>query len=223
MAPTGRSACRNGRPTFFTRRFRLDPSRVTTIPNGTSLPELVAPPEPSGSTVICSVGRLERYKGHHRVIKALPHLRDVIPDIKLRIVGRGPYEDRLRLLAIEYGVADAVEFVFVPADERAELTRLLQEAALVVLLSEYESHGMAAHEALSLGRRVLVLDRAALAELASEPNVWAVPDTASSGVLADAIYHVLLQPSSASNRTNLPHWDDIADRLEALYHDVLRR
>jgi glycosyltransferase involved in cell wall biosynthesis len=43
-----------------------------------------------------SCGRLERYKGHHRVIEALPLVQQTVPDATLHILGSGPYEKELR-------------------------------------------------------------------------------------------------------------------------------
>ena len=51
-----------------------------------------------------SSGRLERYKGHHRAIEALPLLRSTHPDAHLVILGGGPYEAELRALAERLGV-----------------------------------------------------------------------------------------------------------------------
>jgi len=42
--------------------------------------------------LIVSGGRLERYKGHHRAIAALPELIRRVPDARLYVVGTGPYE-----------------------------------------------------------------------------------------------------------------------------------
>ena len=61
----------------LSEQARLRSKPVTVIRNGGTLP-----PTPAGTAVvpgrIVSSGRLERYKGHHRVIEALPHvMRDV--------------------------------------------------------------------------------------------------------------------------------------------------
>ena len=45
--------------------------------------------------LIVSVGRLEHYKGHHRVIAALPHVQSRhYPSARLLILGSGPYRGR---------------------------------------------------------------------------------------------------------------------------------
>ena len=56
-------------------------------------------------TLVLSIGRLERYKGHHLAIKALVPLRVRIPGARLLVLGSGPYETELRTLARNLGVA----------------------------------------------------------------------------------------------------------------------
>jgi phosphatidylinositol alpha-1,6-mannosyltransferase len=58
-------------------------------------------------TVVC-VSRLWPRKGQDMLIRALPAIRRRVPDAALLLVGGGPYEDRLRTLATQAGVADDV-------------------------------------------------------------------------------------------------------------------
>ena len=81
----------------FARRLRIEPQRIRLIRNGAEpLPvDEDAQPVVTGSPLICSVGRLERYKGHHRLVAAMPALLEMAPDARLVIVGRGSYERQL--------------------------------------------------------------------------------------------------------------------------------
>src|SRR6185312_2251992 len=112
------------------------------IPNGADLSE---PPHNLTGTcsvpLITSVGRLERYKGHHRVIEALPYIRARRPEARLRILGRGPYEPQLRRLADRLNVARHVEIGALPPSDRSAIAGVLAESSVVVLLSDYESQG----------------------------------------------------------------------------------
>jgi hypothetical protein len=67
--------------------------------------EEVEGPDLEAQTLIISVGRLERYKGHQRLIRALPKLREWRANVRLLIVGVGPYEVALWALAKKMGVA----------------------------------------------------------------------------------------------------------------------
>ena len=155
----------------------LGTGTVTLIRNGGSLPALrsARPPEPG---LVISAGRLERYKGHHRLIEALPHLVERRPEARVEILGSGPYEAELRALAERLGVADRVTIRFVPPVDRAEMAESLARAEVVTLLSDYEAHPVAVMEALTAGRPVVVARTSGLTEMADMG--WAV------GVHADA-------------------------------------
>ncbi|MEO7966673.1 MAG: glycosyltransferase family 4 protein [Gemmatimonadaceae bacterium] len=60
--------------------------------------------------VIACVSRLVARKGQDMLIRALPEVARAIPNAKLLIVGSGPYDARLRAMAIEEKVADRVVF-----------------------------------------------------------------------------------------------------------------
>ena len=103
-------------------------------------------------TLIISLGRLERYKGHQHMINALPKIREQRPDARLLILGAGSYASSLRKLAQKAGVAEHIEIRAIPAGDRQAMAETLFQASLVALMSEYEAHPVAVMEALSLQR-----------------------------------------------------------------------
>lgn len=205
----------------YGRVLGLPAERFLLIPNGTDLPDVA--PRPSsrtkGGTLIASVGRLERYKGHHRVIEALPDVLRARPDARLWIAGSGPYEPALRRLADRLGIGDRVEIAAV-ADRDAMSVRL-GRADLVVLMSDFETHPLAALEALALGRPLLVADGSGLGELAERRLARAVSPRQGPGALATAILHELESPLEPIGVT-LPSWEECAEALLALYDRTAR-
>jgi phosphatidyl-myo-inositol dimannoside synthase len=67
--------------------------------------------------IILSVGNLVERKGHDMVIKALPLIRKVKPDVTYLIVGNGPYKKHLEWLASSLGVQEKVIFAGRVSDE----------------------------------------------------------------------------------------------------------
>ncbi|MCA1824972.1 MAG: glycosyltransferase family 4 protein [Mycobacteriales bacterium] len=63
-----------------------------------------------GRPVVVCVSRLVPRKGQDVLLRALPAVRDAVPDATLLLVGGGPDMPRLQRLAVESGVADAVRF-----------------------------------------------------------------------------------------------------------------
>jgi glycosyltransferase involved in cell wall biosynthesis len=207
---------------FFRRRLHLPAERFETITNGVSAHFLEVDSELLGQrTAICSVGRLERYKGHQRVIAALPEVRRHIPDVVLHIVGDGPYRRALTRLADRLGVGDIVHFSVIDPRERQQMADLFRSARLITLLSNYESQGVVGLEAIAVGRSLLVAEGTALAELGQYGDVSVIPPHVDASALGWLIARKI-QQDLLPTRNLVPIWEETVDRLTAVYEDVLR-
>ncbi|WP_439923015.1 glycosyltransferase family 4 protein [Nitrobacter sp. JJSN] len=203
---------------FFSARMGVPRERFAVIPNGAAMPT------PSSNVtvdpnLIVSSGRLERYKGHHRAIAAMPDLIRRVPDARLHIAGAGPYERALRTLVESLGLEKRVTIAAVPASERQKLADLLASAGLFVLFSDYEAHPVAVMEALSLRRPVLVSDTSGLGELATKGLCRAIPLDAGPKEIATAMADELEIRRQVPDLA-LPDWDDCAQALSKVYDDV---
>lgn len=208
---------------FYPDLLRLSSQHFVLIPNGGTLPQVEKTQiETKDETLIVSIGRLERYKGHHRVIAALPMVLKEYPNAHLRILGNGPYEEPLRKLAQNLGVADRVEIKAIPASERQEMASLLSRAALVTLLSEFEGHPISIMEALALGRPVLTSDHPGLQEFTDKGLARSVPLKSTNEEVAKGILNQLYSPLIPANIV-LPTWDDCATNLLDLYATIVAR
>ncbi len=169
----------------------------------------------SGSPLICSVGRLERYKGHHRLIAAMPALLTMTSGAQLAVVGRGAYERQLRRLAVRLGVEHAVTFTAFDSADRTGLGSLIRSSDVVALLSEYEAHPVALMEALALGRRVVVAATSGLTELAQVGTVTTVPLDTHPAALAAVLARVAEGPEALASEFRT--WDDCATDVLRVY------
>lgn len=207
---------------LFSRRMRLPRARFAVIPNGACMPRVTNSKALGKSHLIVSIGRLERYKGHHRVIEAFPELLRRVPDAKLRVLGEGPYEQPLRRLVQKLGLGQSVSVGGIPPGERGRLADVLSSAGLVVLLSEYEAHPVAVMEALALRRPVLVSDTSGLRELALKGLCRSVPLDIGKSDLAGAIADELGSEREML-QTSIPDWDCCVDKLVGVYEGVVNR
>jgi glycosyltransferase involved in cell wall biosynthesis len=209
---------------YFQQVLHLPAQRFSVIPNGAALPSL--PPgavKASTHPLIISVGRLVRYKGHQRLITALPKIREQRPDARLLILGAGPYETTLRELVHTVGVAEYVEIRAVPASDRQGMAELLSQATVVALLSEYEAHPIAVMEALALQRPVLVTNTSGLREIAEQGLARAIPLESTPEEVARAVLQQIEEPLVPSAHLVLPTWDDCARQLQSIYMLSSRR
>lgn len=194
---------------------------ITVIRNGGSLPPLreAVPPERG---LVLSVGRLERYKGHHKAIEALPHLLATVPEARVEILGSGPYEAELHALAERLGVADRVTVRFIPPQDRALMGECIARAGVVTLLSDYEAHPVAVMEALTAGRPVVVSRTSGLTELADLGWAVGVAPDATPEQTARAIERQLDRPV-LPDPTELPTWETCVAGVTNTYDAIIAR
>jgi glycosyltransferase involved in cell wall biosynthesis len=207
----------------FMRRLGLPRSRIRLIRNGAAaFPESDGEPAAvAGSPLIISIGRLERYKGHHRVLQAMPEVLRCEPEARLAIVGTGPYEGTLRSTAARLGIDRAVSFAAFGSNERSALGSLVRSSDVVALLSDYEAHPVAIMEALGTGVRAVVAATSGLSELAR--NGWAVsvPRDATPRAIARTLLAEAAREDAMVFDPPLPTWDGCVDSLVALYREVV--
>jgi glycosyltransferase involved in cell wall biosynthesis len=206
---------------FFSAVMGVPRERFSVIPNGGELPAAIMPDSAEGGPLIVSIGRLERYKGHHRLIEALPLLLRHVPDARIRILGEGPYRPKLEALTRRLGLEQQVSIGGFPPAERARLAGVLASAAVVTLLSDYEAHPVAVMEALALGRRVLVTACTGFSEMIDGDAVAAIQPEAGPSEIASALLE-RLGKGTLPSPIALPTWDDCAARLAAQYRGVLQ-
>lgn len=203
----------------LTRDARLGDKRVVVIRNGGTLPS----PPPGTVAVpgrIVSSGRLEPYKGHHRVIEALPHVMRDVPEAHLLIVGSGPYEADLYRHARRLGVSDRVSITYVTPADRQGMAATLARSSVVALLSDYEAHPVAVMEALQVARPVVGYDSTGISELVAAGWVRGVPRGAPAAAVARELV-TAMSSLSPVDHAQLPSWDSCASQLAQVYQSAL--
>ena len=164
------------------------------------------------------VGRLARYKGVDDAIRALA----VLPDYELHVAGSGPDRERLERLAGEVGVADRVRFLGYVDDDR--LPGLYAGAAAHLQLSTHEAYGLTVAESIAAGTPVVVRPTRALAEWTRHEGVTGVDthhdgDTGGDEPTTQSIRRAVTTAveGTAPDPTSVPTWDEVTDRLLAVY------
>jgi glycosyltransferase involved in cell wall biosynthesis len=144
--------------------------------------------------VILTVGRLsaaEAYKGHDRVIRALPRIRAKVPNTKYLIVGGGDDRPRLEAIAHEQNVANAVIFAGRVAHE--ELPDYYRLCDLYAMPSTGEGFGIVFLEALASGKPVLAGNRDGAVDALNGGELGVLVDPHDEALLAEAAMALLLR------------------------------
>jgi glycosyltransferase involved in cell wall biosynthesis len=154
--------------TFTTERLvglqGVDPARIATIaltlePSWIEQAEAYQVTEHApadGAPLLLSVCRLdstERYKGVDAVLRALPAVQAAVPGVEYEVVGEGDDLPRLKALAADLGVLDAVRFAGSIGNE--ELLERYRRASVFVLPSAGEGFGLVFLEAMAFGKPIV--------------------------------------------------------------------
>lgn len=205
---------------MFAERCRIPLDRFEVIRNGGGLPELDGPVVRRPGLIVSS-GRLEEYKGHHRVIEAMPFVLRSEPAARLHILGSGPYESALRTRIEALGLGQVVTIEHIPPQQRSMMAELLASASVFAAMSDYEAHPVAVMEALALGVPVVGLDVAGIGDLVSEGMVTGIEPGSPPDVLAAALVAAIRNPAPVQI-ADLPTWESSAASLGEVYRRVAR-
>lgn len=136
---------------FARSAYGLDPE---VLPNAIDLSKFrVAKPKEQKDIVF--LGRLVERKGAAQLLEAFKLLSNELPDVKLKIAGRGAMDTDLRKFVHTNNLDSRVEFLgFVSEEEKA---RLLASAAIACFPSLYgEAFGIVLIEAMAAGASVVL-------------------------------------------------------------------
>jgi len=203
------------------RRFGVPHNKMKVIYNGVNFDMIEkSRPYQFEGKLILYVGRLERYKNVHTVIRALRYVPD---EYRFYVVGSGPYKFGLSRLVHQLGLGSRVRFLGYVTDK--EMYRWLKTCSVLVQLSEIESGlSIACIEALAAGKPVIVNDDfLALRETVELfEGRGVLPFKVRKGVTRELAE---LVEDSTQLRVRVPlhdfKWDTTAERVKNVYLDLL--
>jgi glycosyltransferase involved in cell wall biosynthesis len=185
------------------------------------------PPVRGEDPRIIHLGRLRKYKSVDVVVKAIPRIRDVFPKVSLQIIGDGPDESRLRALASNLGIADAVNFMgYRP---REEIVDELYRTHLFLNPSPKEGWGLTVIEANECGVPVVASRRPGLRDSVRDGETGFLAEYGDSDDFARKALTLLTDPplwrmmsENAVRWARGFSWDDAGRRTESLLKECLR-
>lgn len=154
-------------------------------------------------TVMLTVGRLQKRKGHDMLIRALPTIAERYPDVLYAIVGGGDQLEELQSLAIEQCVDDRVHFLGELSDE--QMIRCYQQCTLFLLPNreegrDIEGFGLVLVEAQACGKPVLAGTSGGTSETMLVGKSGIVVDCRTPDTLAQAVNSLLNEGSRLRKR-----------------------
>ena len=175
--------------------------------------------------VVGTIGSLVPRKGQAVFLHAAKEVLAVFPNARFIICGHGPLELELREQARQLEIADCVIFL----DERADVRPLLASMDCFVLPSLAEGLGVAALEAMAMGKPVVASRVGGLAEVVEDNCTGFLVEPGRPEALAEALLRLLrdneLRATLGRNARQraLARFDRkiMVSRTEELYYSLL--
>lgn len=177
------------------------------VPHAVEANPLTQAPERDPDLAVM-IGRLVPLKRVDHAIRAFQRVAAVNPRARLALYGDGPDEARLRSLAIELGIQEAVEF----HGNRPDAAESLAGAAVLVLTSTYEGQSLVIVEALVRGCPVVTYDvNYGPSDIVVDGESGILVPSGDVDALAEALGALLGHPEqiaelSAGARASAPQW-----------------
>jgi len=143
--------------------------------------------------VVLTVGRLQARKGQDMMIRALPAIKKVIPNILYAVVGDGDCREMLHKLALDLDVQDNVHFLTEISDD--EMIHCYQQCDLFILPNrtignDIEGFGMVLVEAQSCGKPVIAGDSGGTSETLVDGQTGFIIDATQPEKIVTAVLNL---------------------------------
>jgi len=168
-------------------------SQIFVVPNGINLDYIqkIKPTKKFANPTVFYIGVLNKRKGVHDLIRAIPLVMNKVRDVKLYIAGNGPYLNKLKQLVSDLNLGENVTFLgFVSDNEKFDYMKSMD---VFVLPSYWESFPFVLLEAMACGKPIVTTNVAG--------NPFAV---------SDGVNGCLVNPGD---------WQQIAEKLICLLDD----
>jgi glycosyltransferase involved in cell wall biosynthesis len=188
---------------------------VTVVANGMDEPSH-AWSGPAGEKVkFLYVGRLTQLKGLESLFNALPQEEGW----ELDILGDGPFEDELRRIADERGIADRIKF----HGYSDRVDEFMAKSSCLLFPSRSEGYGLVAARAAQIGLPALMSDIPSIAELAGTREGLLPPDDVEAWSKAIKEFIATGRATASIPTDNVQTLKQMADSVEKIYMEVLRK
>ena len=165
-----------------------------------------------------TVGRLSGEKDYPTILRAFAKVAHERQDVRLRIVGSGPLESQLKMLADSLGISKSVDWV----GRTGDIAGFMSSLEIFVLASRFEGFGMVLLEAMASNLKIIASDAPTCLEVLGEDGVASFFRRGNSEELSRQILNKLDETDNASLerevRLNQYNILDSGKIIQDLYH-----
>lgn len=204
--------------------MKVPARNIRVIHNGADLARYT-PSSAAKQPYMIWIGRLQKYKGPIDACRVLERLQEEFPELRLVIVGDGPFRAKLEKYIAAQGLRERVHLTgFIP---EAQKIRLLQEAAVHLQSSYKEGWGLSVIEANACGCPVVANDTTGLRDSVIDGQTGLLYAFRNIEDAASKVRNVLKNPPLAEALINAGRaraagfsWERNAEEMVAYLEEV---
>lgn len=173
--------------------FGVSDKKIKVIPNGLDLSQYQYGRDPNSCNdmttepTVVFVGRLVFYKNIGTIIRAFKKVLEIIPNVRLIIVGDGPYKENL----VKEAEPIKNNVVFTGRISSSEKIKIINAASFVVFPSFIEGFGILIIEGFACNKPVLVSDVRPLSDIVEDSCTGYVIPSLNADAWADKMIDLL--------------------------------
>jgi len=201
-------------------------TKVITLNNGISLQKVRSI---RNWESILFIGRLEKTKGAHILLRAIPRILTKNSNLHLYIAGSGPEINNLKNLAKKLNITSVVQFLGYQSPK--QITNLYQKTTIVIVPSLWpEPFGLVGVEAMSVGRPVIASRVGGIPEWLDDGKTGFLVDPGNSKQIAEKVIQLLsdkklLEQMGRNARKKAEQFsiEKYANKIEKIYGELLNK
>ncbi len=204
-------------------------AKIYIIPNGIDLKYVRDITSKSiGHPCILYVGRLTKRKGVDILLKAIPMIKDLIPNILLYIIGEGPQDNELKEIVKDLNIDNNVKFLgFVSEEEKYSYYKHVD---ICIIPSIDEPFGIVLLEAMACGKPIVASNVGGIPFVVEDGKTGILVKPGDVDILAEKII-MLLQSEELREQMGMAgkektanfSWQVIAEQTVKIYKDLINR
>ena len=228
------TASTNYENVLLSESYKIDKKKIKLIKPGVDESLFSPDPNLSKENIFLSIGRIQKQKRQLEAIEFLSSFREINNDFKCYFIG-GPsgnsgddYFVELKEIVKELDLKSHVEFLGnLP---QSKIRELLNRSKLLIHTSEYETFGLVAIEAHSVGVPVISINQGSLKEIIDNNINGYITESFNDPHLNEFILKILNDDKfadyiskSAINSAKKYDWKDTSEKLNLLYQELKLR
>lgn len=209
--------------------FKVKENRIVVVSNGIDLKSIESIKSNKKDGAIVFVGRLTWFKHIEDLIKATARVKEHFPKVKLKIIGDG--QEKNKAITITKELKLEKNIIFFGKRSQEELIAEIKKSSVLVLPSTRDTFGIVLIEANACGVPVVAYDAGGAMDVVQNQRNGFLVKPRDIKELSEKIE--LLLKNKNKNRTmgkygkrivqEQYNWDNIAQKIEKVYEDVIKK